>query len=123
MIEFPKQLKSYRQQRGLSQEGLAQQVHVTRQAVSKWEAGEASPDIKSLVRLASIFNITLDNLVLGQSMSTNTKIDSSKFIYDPIKNRYVRNAKNMNIYEFLIHYWWIAVILLIVFGSVIHSFF
>lgn len=102
---------------------MAQQVHVTRQAVSKWEAGEASPDIKSLVRLASIFNITLDNLVLGQSMSTNTKIDSSKFIYDPIKNRYVRNAKNMNIYEFLIHYWWIAVILLIVFGSVIHSFF
>ncbi|XIF19383.1 MAG: Hypothetical protein AJITA_00025 [Acetilactobacillus jinshanensis] len=51
---------------------------------------------------------------MGQSLTPNTKIDSSKFVYDPTKNRYVRNVKNMNIYEFIAHYWWIIAILILI---------
>lgn len=121
MIQFPKQLKFYRKERGLSQDDLAQQVHMTRQAVSKWESGSASPDLNSLVKLSAIFNVSLDNLVLGQSLTPNRKIDSSKFVYDPIKNQYVRNVKTMNIYEFICHYWWIIAIFLILCAGIVNS--
>lgn len=121
MIKFAQQLKRYRRQKKLSQSQLANRVHVTRQAVSKWEAGESSPDVRSLVKLANVFNVSLDELVLGHSSASTSKIDSSKFMYDPTRNKYVRNVRTMNLYEFLayilIHYWWILAILLICLGN------
>ena len=54
---------NYRQQRGLSQEKLAEQVGVSRQAVSKWEVGDASPDTDKLIPLARALGITVDELL------------------------------------------------------------
>ena len=53
----------YRQQRGLSQERLAEQVGVSRQAVSKWEVGDAIPDTDKLIPLARALGITVDELL------------------------------------------------------------
>jgi len=53
----------YRRDRRLSQEELAAQVGVSRQAVSKWELGEASPDIGKLLALANAFGVTTDHLL------------------------------------------------------------
>ncbi len=53
----------YRRQKKLSQEELAAQVGVSRQAVSKWELGEASPDIGKLLSLARAFGVTTDHLL------------------------------------------------------------
>lgn len=52
-----------RQERGLSQEKLAEQVGVSRQAVSKWEVGDAIPDTDKLIPLARALGITVDELL------------------------------------------------------------
>lgn len=52
-----------RKKAGLSQEALAEQTGVSRQAVSKWETGEALPEIGKLVLLAKVFGVTTDWLL------------------------------------------------------------
>ena len=47
---------------GLTQEGLAQKLGVTNQAVSKWESGQSCPDLALLPRIADLFGITIDEL-------------------------------------------------------------
>ena len=53
----------HRQARGLSQEKLAEQVGVSRQAVSKWEVGDAIPDTDKLIPLARTLGISVDELL------------------------------------------------------------
>ena len=53
----------YRRDKKLSQEELAAQVGVSRQAVSKWELGEASPDVNKLLALSRAFGVTADHLL------------------------------------------------------------
>ena len=55
-------IASCRKKLGLTQEGLAQRLGVTNQAVSKWESGQSCPDIALLPNLADIFGITIDQL-------------------------------------------------------------
>ena len=52
----------YRRKLGLTQEGLAQRMEVTNQAVSKWESDQSCPDISLLPKLADLFGITMDEL-------------------------------------------------------------
>ncbi len=56
-------LVQLRKANGLSQESLAALLGVSRQAVSKWERAEASPDTDNLIALAGIYNMTLDQLL------------------------------------------------------------
>ena len=63
MIDISTKLKELRIKEGLSQEKLAEQLMVSRQAVSKWENGEALPDMENMVALAKLYNISLDELV------------------------------------------------------------
>ena len=53
--------------RGLSQEALANELGISRQAVSRWERGEALPDTENLIALADLFEVSLDELVRGSS--------------------------------------------------------
>ena len=53
----------YRKSAGLSQEELAARVGVSRQAVSKWETGESTPELSKVVLLARAFHITTDQLL------------------------------------------------------------
>lgn len=62
-IELGNRLAELRKQHGLSQEELADQLGVSRQAVSKWERGEASPDTDNLIELSRIYGISLDELL------------------------------------------------------------
>jgi len=56
-------LYTLRKGKKLSQEQVAEAIGVTRQAVAKWEAGEALPDLTNTVALAKLYDITLDELV------------------------------------------------------------
>ena len=49
-------LKRLRQRAGLTQDALAERLHVTRQAVSSWETGKNQPDIETLTALAESLN-------------------------------------------------------------------
>ena len=62
-MKFNEKIAYYRRQGKLSQEELAARVGVSRQAVSKWELGEASPDIGRLMALAQAFGVTADHLL------------------------------------------------------------
>ena len=65
-IETANRLYELRKQQGLSQEELAEKLGVSRQAVSKWERSEASPDTDNLIALAKIYGLSLDELIYGK---------------------------------------------------------
>ena len=54
-----------RTQKGMSQGDLADALEVSRQSVSKWETGGATPDLDKLVKMSALFGVTLDELVFG----------------------------------------------------------
>ncbi|MGN0577979.1 MAG: helix-turn-helix domain-containing protein [Ruminiclostridium sp.] len=62
-LEIAKRLADLRKQNGLSQEQLAEKIGVSRQAVSKWERSEASPDTDNIILLARLYNVSLDELL------------------------------------------------------------
>ncbi len=61
-MNFSNRLVNFRKLRGLNQETLAERVGVSRQAVSKWETGEAQPDFAKLLALADALEVSLDEL-------------------------------------------------------------
>ena len=52
-----------RKQCGWSQEGLAEQLGVSRQSVSKWELGSSIPDLDKIIRMSELFGVTTDYLL------------------------------------------------------------
>ena len=63
-IEIANRLFELRKKNSLSQEELAEKVGVSRQAVSKWERAESSPDTDNLIQLAKLYGMSLDELLL-----------------------------------------------------------
>ena len=66
MTKVAEQLKQLRVEHQLSQDALAEQLFISRQAISKWENGDTTPDLDNLVRLTEIFGVSLDELVLAK---------------------------------------------------------
>ncbi len=62
-IEIANRLVNLRKENGFSQEQLAEKIGVSRQAVSKWERSEASPDTDNIILLARLYNVSLDELL------------------------------------------------------------
>ena len=65
MIRMMNQLKLMRSRKGMTQEEVAEQVGVSRQAVAKWEKGDTLPDVESCVKLADLYGVPLDMLIRG----------------------------------------------------------
>lgn len=65
-LEIANRLVEYRKKAGLSQEELADKLGISRQAISKWERVEASPDTDNLIALAKLYNVSLDELIYGK---------------------------------------------------------
>lgn len=86
-MEIGRQIKKYRLEAELSQDDLAARIFVTRQTVSNWENDKNYPDIKSLLLLSSLFNISLDILVKGDLEKMKEQIqteDIQKFQHDSV---------------------------------------
>ncbi len=62
-MSFADRLQAERRKNGLTQEGLAEAMGVSRQAVSKWEQGEGYPEVEKLLALADKFGVSLDYLM------------------------------------------------------------
>ena len=77
-IEIANRLYEYRKNMGLTQEELAEKIGVSRQAVSKWERSEASPDTDNLIELAKIYGVTLDELLMGKEESAEKEAPEAK---------------------------------------------
>lgn len=81
-MELNEKLKMYRTNKGLSQEKLAEFLHVSRQAVTKWEAGQSTPSSENLIALAKLYDVSLDELIETKEIDKRKKRNSPK--YNPI---------------------------------------
>ena len=63
-------IKRLRKQKGITQDTLAEHMHVSTAAVSKWERNESLPDISLVIPLASYFNVSTDE-ILGLDTAKN----------------------------------------------------
>lgn len=94
-MEFAEKIKEIRTSHQLTQEQFAMKLNVTRQAVSNWENNRNLPDLEMLILIATIFGISLDELILG---GTNVNNMTEKLIKDGSETR---KAK-LNLYATLI---------------------
>lgn len=76
-MKFSEKLQSLRKKAGLSQEQMAEQMNVTRQAISKWETGEGMPDVDNLLPLARLLHTTVDYLLDEDAQAQTPKTAQS----------------------------------------------
>jgi len=78
-MEVGQRIQTLRIKSGLSQEALAERLGVTRQSVSKWELGQAVPDVDNIVQLSRLFGVTTDALLLGEDAAYASKKKGLRF--------------------------------------------
>lgn len=69
-MEFNEKLQQLRKQKNLTQEQLAEQLFVSRTAVSKWESGKGYPNIESLKNISKFFSVSIDELLSSDEVLT-----------------------------------------------------
>lgn len=78
-IEIAKRLYEYRRASGLSQEQVAAKISISRQAVSKWECAESSPDTDNLIALAMLYEVTVDELLFADPEKNGSRNDERDY--------------------------------------------
>lgn len=97
--EIANRLQQLRKNNNLSQEELAEKIGVSRQAVSKWERAEASPDTENLILLSRLYNISLDELLLADGKPVSEGISLKKDNYkEPAREMRPDNYTDEEIY-------------------------
>lgn len=86
-MRFEEKIVELRKQKGLSQEELAEQLGVSRQAVSRWELGQTLPDIPNLLQLCELFGVSADYLVKDEEQNVEKSEKSAKSIARLIRER------------------------------------
>lgn len=76
---FNEKLKMLRKESGFTQEELAEKLNVSRQAITKWESGEGTPDIENLKLISNLFNTTIDNLIKEEKNVNIENLNKFKF--------------------------------------------
>ena len=81
-MKFQEKLQALRKGKGLSQEGLAEYIGVSRQAVAKWESGLSYPDIEKLMELSDLFKVSIDRLVKEEEECSVNNCPQSEYAFD-----------------------------------------
>lgn len=68
MVEFGEQLRRAREEKGMTQQSLAEKLYVTRQTVSRWECGDRYPDLLTTKKISQILEVSLDDLLSEKEM-------------------------------------------------------
>ena len=84
-----------RKKEGLSQEALAEKLGVSRQSVSKWETGEATPEVSKLLSLSKLFGVTTDYLLDDEAEEEKeVEMPSSSFEVTSVNEAPPKKSKN-----------------------------
>lgn len=97
-MNFSQKLQFIRKNKGFTQEVLAEKLAVSRQAVAKWEYGQAYPDISNLIQISRLFNVTIDYLVKDQECIVNYSDDNETDIDSLVAFRLEANVNTYAAY-------------------------
>lgn len=98
-MRLGQKITELRKKNNLSQEGLAEKMNVSRQAVSKWESNQSIPDIEKIVNLSELFGVTTDYLLKSGAPSFKIKTadipvkDQLPILPDELVQKYLSTAK------------------------------
>ena len=84
---FKEKLLELRKQKGWSQEELGNNLDVSRQTISKWESGQSTPEMEKLVKISEIFEISLDELIIGIKNELKDSVEENKRSDKPKKSK------------------------------------
>ncbi|NWK84624.1 helix-turn-helix domain-containing protein [Staphylococcus sp. GSSP0090] len=79
-MNFATQIKMIRKEHQLTQAQFANQLNISRQTVSAWENNRYLPDIEMIVEIAKTFNLSLDDLILGNTVVKDKLVNDTKFV-------------------------------------------
>ena len=94
---FSENLKKIRKENNLSQEQLADELGVSRQAISKWESAVSYPEMDKIIALCDKFDLNIDDLLHKDIREVKGEVESRKKIYNSIDDflRYITNTINL----------------------------
>ena len=84
-MELSEKLKQLRADKKITQEKLAEILHVSRTTISSWETGRSYPDLQMIVEISDYFNVSMDNLFNPKSLNS--------YEFKQIAKRYFENDK------------------------------
>ena len=87
-MTFGEKFQSLRKQSGLSQEQLASQLTISRQAISKWELDSSLPDTENIIQLSKLFNVSIDYLLNDEIENTDDTAIKMANITETNKKRF-----------------------------------
>ena len=96
-MKLADKLFELRKEKGWSQEKLAEQINVSRQSISKWESGQALPELEKVVELSKIFQVTTDYLLLEDSDRPERK----PILSEDEKDHYYKEVKSYGFWQVL----------------------
>lgn len=85
MAEFGEQLRKAREEKGMTQQTLAEKLYVTRQTVSRWESGDRFPDLVTAKRISQVLEVSISKLFSEEEPVVI--VERTQVIEDPIANR------------------------------------
>lgn len=108
----------YRKRNGLTQAGLAEKLNYSDKAVSKWERGESMPDVLTLVQLAELFNISVNDLLVDPDALPETTGKVEKVMGMAVEKATKNKANKRSILGLAsLCVWFVALLMFVVFSS------
>ena len=109
-LNLGERILTLRQQRNISQADLARRLEVSRQAVSKWETGQSSPDTMKLIHLAELFDVEVEYLATGikpepKSVVLNVVETVERFEEKVVVREVIRHVPRKPVKKNPIDYW------------------
>lgn len=83
-MEFGEKLKQLREEKGMTQQTVAEKLYVTRQAVSRWECGARYPDLLTAKKIAQILDVSVDEMLSGEELKQN--VEKEPVLAKPVQN-------------------------------------
>ena len=111
-------IASYRKRLHLTQAGLAEQLNYSDKAVSKWERGESAPDVLTMVQLAELFEVSVNDLVVDPNALPETTGVVEQVMERAVEKTMKRKAdKRIIIGLSTVLVWFVAFFMYVVFSS------
>ena len=111
-------IASYRKRMRLTQAGLAEKLNYSYKAVSKWERGESAPDVQTLVQLAELYDVTVNDLLVDPNELPETTGTVERVMGRAVEKTLKRKAdKRIILMLSSILVWFVALLIFVVISS------